>query len=231
MSKQQRLEHKDALRQKFYAQGYSGRRHLIVTLVLLGLFTTCPLWFVKSPNLLELAIVPASFLFANLVEYILHRGPMHHKMRYLELIFEHVTIHHVFFPSEGVYAEEPADYKFLLLPPPIFIGLTVIVVGGIGVLLAVGFSLNAALLYGATGFGYYLTYELLHFSYHQDERSWVGNLPGINKLRNHHVIHHDLELMGNCNFNITFPIFDKILGTCATAAEEDIARRNRISVQ
>jgi sterol desaturase/sphingolipid hydroxylase (fatty acid hydroxylase superfamily) len=60
---------------------------------------------------------------------------------------------------------------------------------------------------------YFLTYEALHFAYHLHPESWVGRLPLMDVLRRHHTRHHDPKLMGLYNFNITFPICDRVFGT------------------
>ena len=74
-------------------------------------------------------------------------------------------------------------------------------------------STNAALLFIATVFSYYLNYEWLHFAYHLPETHFVAKLPFISTLRKLHHTHHDTQLMTKYNFNITYPIFDVIFGT------------------
>ena len=72
---------------------------------------------------------------------------------------------------------------------------------------------NVARLFVATAVGYFLTYEWLHFAYHQPPDSAVGRLGLVRALRRHHTIHHDHAQMQKHNFNITFPICDTIFGT------------------
>ena len=43
---------------------------------------------------LEWLTVPLAFLYANLSEYLGHRGPMHHKTRLLAGIFQRHTVEH-----------------------------------------------------------------------------------------------------------------------------------------
>jgi len=43
----------------------------------------------------------------------------------------------------------------------------------------------------------------------------VGRFALVRVLRHHHTVHHDLARMTSCNFNITFPIGDALLGTLA----------------
>ena len=58
-----------------------------------------------------------------------------------------------------------------------------------------------------------MSYEVLHFTYHLDERIWVARLPVIRFLRRHHRVHHRLELMTRYNFNINWPFADFLFGT------------------
>jgi hypothetical protein len=74
---------------------------------------------------------------------------------------------------------------------------------------------NLGWLFAATGVGYFLTYEWLHFAYHQPEASWIGRNPIVARLRRHHAVHHDPHRMRRVNFNITFPIADWLFGTSA----------------
>jgi len=42
-------------------------------------------------------------------------------------------------------------------------------------------------------------------------------------LRRHHAAHHDPRLMTRYNFNVTFPIADRLFGTVAPAAADGAA--------
>jgi sterol desaturase/sphingolipid hydroxylase (fatty acid hydroxylase superfamily) len=75
------------------------------------------------------------------------------------------------------------------------------------------FSPNCGWLFAATGMGYFLTYEFLHFSYHLPDEHWLSRTRLVGALRRHHTHHHDLALMGKWNFNISFPICDALFGT------------------
>jgi sterol desaturase/sphingolipid hydroxylase (fatty acid hydroxylase superfamily) len=67
----------------------------------------------------------------------------------------------------------------------------------------------------ATSGVYVVTYELTHLAYHMPEDSWVGRLPLVAVLREHHRRHHHPALMQKWNFNVTVPLFDWIHGTLA----------------
>ena len=59
--------------------------------------------------------IPLTFLYANLSEYLGHKGPMHHKTRFLGQIFERHTIeHHAFFTDEAAAFDTSQDFKAIL---------------------------------------------------------------------------------------------------------------------
>lgn len=169
---------------------------------------------VHQPSWLELLVVPAGFLIANLAEYLGHKGPMHHPRRGLRLIHtRHTVQHHHFFTRQAMACESPRDFKIMLFPPALLLFFFGGIAAPLGLLFFLVISPNAGWLFAATGVGYYLTYEWLHFAYHLPESSFVGRLRVVRVLRAHHAAHHDLALMGRYNFNITFPIFDAVFGT------------------
>ena len=159
-----------------------------------------------------LLLLPGYFMFVNGVEYVLHRFPMHHKTAGFMVVYEHVTTHHNFYANKDFYFEEPRDYYAAVLPYYIFIGLTV-VIGSVSGAIYLAFGLGNALFFALVAYSYYLTYELLHFTYHMPADSFMKKLPFINGLSRAHVLHHQTRLMAHYNFNITFPIYDKLLGT------------------
>lgn len=171
---------------------------------------------VSHPRWWELACVPVFFLIANLGEYFGHRGPMHHRRRGLAIIFERHTLqHHQFYRHDAMAAESPRDFQMVLFPPVMLVFFLGGLAAPIGLLLGLVGTPNLGWLFAATGVAYFLTYEWLHWSYHQPDDSFVGRLALVRTLRRHHTVHHDLTQMTTCNFNITFPIADVVFGTRA----------------
>jgi hypothetical protein len=169
---------------------------------------------VEQPSAAEWLTVPVVFLYANLVEYFGHRGPMHHPVRGLRLLFRrHTKQHHRFFTDKAMNFDSSDDFKAVLFPPVMILFF----IGGFGVpmwlLLHWLATENVAWLAVATGTAYYLNYEWLHFAYHCDPRSRIGRIPGIQALRRLHLRHHDPRLMTRYNFNITYPIGDWLFRT------------------
>jgi hypothetical protein len=195
---------------------YSGVAHfLFTTFAALG-FIVAALSGVRAPAWRELLVVPIAFLVANAGEYFGHRGPMHHRTRGLGVIFKRHTLqHHHFFTHEAMSYESSRDVKMVLFPWY----MIVFFFGGMALPLGAAvwaiFGANVARLFVATLVAYYLTYEWLHFAYHLDPDSFLGRRSLVAALRRHHTVHHDLQRMTSCNFNITFPICDAVFGTTA----------------
>jgi hypothetical protein len=168
----------------------------------------------RSVQPIEWLVVPFTFLLANVIEYFGHKGPMHRPRPGMRILYERHTLqHHHFFTNEAMAYESSRDFKMVLFPPVMLFFFLGVVAAPIGALLFALVSPNAGWLYVLVAMSYFLTYEWLHFIYHLDERSWIGGSPLVRALRRHHQAHHDLTLMGNWNFNITFPISDLVFGT------------------
>lgn len=193
--------------------GYSGKRHFATTfgtsLAIIGL----ALSGVHGARLGELAAVPLTFLFANLAEYVGHRFPMHRPFPGLGLVYgRHAKQHHHFYTDEAMTFESWRDVEMVLFPALLIVFFSAAFVAPVGLLVYLLSTANAARLFVATVVGYFLLYELLHFSYHCPPDSFIGRLSLVRVLREHHTKHHDLGLMGQWNFNITFPIGDWLFG-------------------
>lgn len=220
----------EAYRREYRATGvgryYSGWAHLAVTSIGALAAIVFAASRVESPAPLELLMVPAAFLLANLVEFLMHRGPMHRPFGALREIYKRHTLeHHFFYTHDAMTAQSSRDFKMVLFPPAaifLFLGVIGAPIGTLFYFLA---SPNAGYLYAATAVGYFLAYEWLHLAYHLPPESRVGGLPFMAALRRHHAIHHDLRLMGRWNFNITFPICDRLFGTHYELAAETSAVR------
>ena len=175
---------------------------------------------VDQPTPAEWLTIPIVFVYANLVEYLGHRGPMHHPVRGLRLLYRrHTKQHHRFFTDQEMTYDSSDDFKAVLFPPIMILFF----IGGFGIpmwlLLRFLATENVAWLAVATGIAYYLNYEWLHFAYHCDPRSRIGRIPGIQALRKLHLRHHNPDLMMRKNFNITYPIGDLIFGTLSRSTQ------------
>jgi len=206
--------YRDRYRGEHIGRRYVGWLHFAFTALGSVAVIGLALSGLRDTRWIELVTVPATFLFANYAEYRGHRYPMHRPMRGLRLIYQrHSLEHHRFFTHQRMAYGSTRDFKIMLFPPVMLLFF----IGGlavpIGALLFIVATQNVACLYVATALGYFLTYELMHFAYHCPERSWVWRVPFMKALRRHHRAHHDPRLMSRHNFNITFPIFDRVFGT------------------
>lgn len=206
---------REQYRQDKIGPRYSGPLHLaFTTTAALAIIVGCASRVVQ-PRWWELLVIPFAFLFANFAEYMGHRYSMH-RPRFPRFVYRRHTIeHHAFFTAEQMSYASTRDWKVVLFPPGVVLFFFLGFGAPVGVLLALLATPNVALLFVATAFGYFLTYEWLHFSYHMSPDSWVGRLGIVRRLRAHHEAHHDQTLMSHKNFNITFPIIDWIAGTIA----------------
>ena len=99
---------------------------------------------------------------------------------------------------------------FPLIMLVFFFGLIALPIG-IGVLLLT--TPNTALLYVATAVLYYLAYECVHLAVHLPDDHWARRIPGVEARMVYHRLHHDPRYMSQCNFNISFPLADRLYGT------------------
>jgi hypothetical protein len=203
-----------AFRENRIPEHYSGYLHLASIIGFSGLVAAASLAMLDDVQFIEWLTIPLTFLYCNLAEYLGHRGPMHHKMRFLAGIFQRHTVeHHSFFTDEAISFDSPRDYRAVLFPPVLlvfFFGFFAVPAGAILYFLV---SPNVCFLFVFTAILYYLNYELFHFSYHLDPQSRIGRLRLIRTLRENHVTHHNRSLMTHYNFNITYPICDRLFRT------------------
>jgi len=206
--------YRQAYRRAHVGSGYRGRLHLGFTATVCIVVTGWCISQLQDIAALEWLAIPVTFLYANLVEYFGHRGPMHHPKPGLRLIFErHTRQHHRFFRDDAMAFDSPRDFKAVLFPPVLIVFYLVGFAAPAGALVAWIFSTNVALLFMITAVLYFLNYELLHFAYHAPRHTWLARLPLMNRLRSLHTLHHRIDLMQRYNFNITYPIGDRLFGT------------------
>ena len=192
---------------------YSGWLHFATTSVVSLGAIAFAISRVHALRTWELAMIPVFFLIANLGEYFGHRGPMHHRRNGLAIIFErHTQQHHHFYRHDAMAADSPRDFQMVLFPPVMLLFFLGGLAAPIGLLLGL-ITRNLGWLFAATAVAYFLTYEWLHWSYHQRVDSRIGRLWLVRVLRRHHTLHHDLRRMTHANFNITFPIADALFRT------------------
>ncbi len=202
---------------------YRGRWHLAFTLSFgLGVIALCIARIEWPPTGLEWLAVPATILYANMVEYWGHRMAMHRLVPGLALVYRrHAGQHHRFFTDRAMALEGERDFKAVLFPPILVSFFLIAFALPAGWLVAVLTTPNTAYLFVATALAYFLNYELLHLAYHVPDGHWLARVAGVATLRRLHHSHHDPTLMASRNFNITYPIGDFLFGTLHCASRID----------
>jgi sterol desaturase/sphingolipid hydroxylase (fatty acid hydroxylase superfamily) len=128
----------------------------------------------------------------------------------------HALVHHNAFAGDDQEIRSVAELSLVMMP---WYTLLFVVVGASPVALA-------AWLVGGAGFAgvfyvsailYFLIYETIHTLHHLPRASLDTYRGGRSRtlafLRAHHHHHHQLERMAHVNFNVTFPLADRLLGT------------------
>ncbi|MBI2392208.1 MAG: sterol desaturase family protein [Deltaproteobacteria bacterium] len=212
--------------------GYRPWMHLAGTVGVGVVGLGLAVWGVRAPRASELLAVPATFLLANLFEWRVHRGVLHHRQKLLEPLYDrHTPEHHMVFGYDDMAIRSPKELKLVLIPALGVAGIvatTTPLAYGLSKL----FGANVGWLFLATAAVYAVGYELSHLSYHLPEDSFVGRLSLVRVLREQHRRHHHPRLMQRWNFNVTLPIGDWLHRTQVpgdvleqTLAQDRITRR------
>lgn len=193
---------------------YSGWLHLWVVLLTGLAVIAVSLAHVRDVQALEWLLWPLTLLFVNFGEYVTHRWLGHRKTRIGRLFYSrHTGDHHSFFVDTAMPFEAVRDWRVVLFPAwLIYVFLLLLILPGT-LLLQAFWSDNAGWIFAAAAVTGYLFYETMHFSYHLPAGSAIERLPLLWRLQRLHQLHHERERMVMCNFNITLPIFDVLLGT------------------
>jgi sterol desaturase/sphingolipid hydroxylase (fatty acid hydroxylase superfamily) len=162
---------------------------------------------------IELLALPVVFLFSNAVEWRAHRDLLHARRWPLEVLYDrHTPEHHRVFVTEDMAIRDRRELRLVLIPA--YGILTVALAAAPLPLVAAAVGLrNVGLLALAVTMLYVVSYEWLHLAYHLPADSFIGRRRLIAHLRHHHAVHHDPRLMQRWNFNVTFPIWDRVRGT------------------
>merc|ERR1711957_67717 len=210
-------------------KSYDGQKHLATLLCASTMGIIVPLIWLNNPSwMLVLTVVPICLLYANFVEYIMHRyvahvikwtsDPLKTFRKY------HAIVHHSFFCDDEWTIDSTKDIFFVLFPGWIYIlwavmGMTPIFMLNFILGSTEGFASsdtvrNAWLLASSTGSFVLLQYEFLHSFNHRALPGFIQTAmeawPIFQRVQAHHRLHH---LIGKCNFCITWPLSDIVFGT------------------
>jgi hypothetical protein len=195
--------------------GYSPGWHAARTLVLALGICSVGIYLARASTVVDWFFLPLFLVAFNTIEWMVHRGPMHHPRPPRLLYHNHTLIHHRAFLHDQMAIENPRELGLIMMPWYTMLGLFVI---------ATPIALLAALLRGSGAAGvfyiaavaYFLLYETLHALYHLPppllRRLHLGGRLFC-AMQAHHRHHHRLDRMTFVNFNVTFPLMDWLLHT------------------
>lgn len=214
------LAFRERYRVEHLPASYSGPWHVALVLLMAGGGLAAAIALAASRGRwTDLWVVPVTFLVANAVEYLAHRGPMHHRRRGLEALHaRHTARHHRFFIDGAMTFSSSRDWHAVLFPPVLLLFFGGIA-AGLGLLAALVLPVAQAALFTATCLAYYLLYEALHFAYHLPPDQAPASWPVVRWLARLHRRHHAPEAMQHRNFNLVFPLMDTLMGTYDGAHE------------
>lgn len=203
--------------QQRYRQGiglhYHGYGHGICVLAIgLGIIGYC-VWKLELTSWQPLLTVIAALIIANGLEYLAHRQLGHKRTRILPLFYErHSGDHHRFFTHLDPLWRDHRDWRVVLFPLYLIVAVAS-ANGAVAWGVALLFGPAVGYLWLMTTVAAYLWYEVAHFCWHLPEQSWVFRIGFLRRMRLRHLIHHHPLMMNRVNFNITWPLFDYLLGT------------------
>jgi hypothetical protein len=201
-----------------YSPGWHAARTLTLALGILAVGVA----LARHATLGDLLFAPLFFVGFNTIEWVVHRGPMHHPRPPRILYHNHTLIHHRAFLHDQMAIQNFRELGLIMMPWYTMLGLFVV---------ATPMALLAAFVRGPGVAGifyicavvYFLLYESMHALYHFPpallRRLHLGGHL-FSLMQAHHSHHHRLDRMTFVNFNVTFPLMDWLLGTKerATAA-------------
>lgn len=203
-------------RDRVIDRSFSLASHLSRTLGIAAAFAGLGIWLAWGTAWWTWLLIPAFWLVANAFEYATHRYPMHRPLWPRVLYTNHACIHHRAFAGRDQEIRGVRDLSVVMMP---WYTLLIVFAGAspIAVVAALvgGPGLSGVFLVSAVS--YFLVYELVHTLHHLPQavlqRSFWGRSRVLARMRANHHHHHQLERMTKVNFNVTFAITDRLLGT------------------
>ena len=196
--------------------GYVAGRHIALTLTLAGLLATGGALLARRAHAVDWLVAPAFFIVANFIEWMVHRNPMHRPLQPRIMYRNHAMLHHLAFTEGNMPITRSVELGLVMMPWYTMLGLFV-VASPVMVLAGIVRGPGLAGVFLLAAVAYFLLYETLHALYHLPDatlnRIGVGRWRWFRALQAHHRHHHVLGRMAHVNFNVTFPLMDRLLGT------------------
>lgn len=194
---------------------YRGELHLAFILLLPAFTIYACLTRIEDAAWWEWALIAPILFAGNFFEWAAHRYLLHGRVRGFELAFwRHAGVHHHFFTPHNMLYEGHKELLAQLFPPYAVIAFILVAIPPALVVGWLGWP-NVGYIMVMSMAANYLVYEGLHTASHLDnaKHPYLKYVPLVNTVRRMHRRHHDLRYMQTCNFNLTWPITDAIMGT------------------
>ena len=204
------------VRAEHLAPRYSPARHVALTVTIASAIAALGVHLAARARPGDWALAPIFLVVANLIEWMVHRHPMHHPQPPRLMYRNHTLLHHLAFTHGQMPITRPAELGLVMMPWYTMIGIFVVTSP---VIVLAGFLRGPGLagIFLLAAVAYFLTYETLHALYHLPDatlnRFGIGRWRLFRALRAHHTHHHILGRMAHVNFNVTIPLMDAVLGT------------------
>jgi hypothetical protein len=208
-------------RARLQSPGYRLARHLGIFAGLAAAAAGIAISLARSARPVDLWIVPAYLVAANVTEYLVHRLLMHRPIWPRAFYRSHTLGHHRVFHHDSMEIGAWPELELVMMP---WFSLAFFFVGmaPIGAAVAWAFGRGAAGLFLLTAVATFVLYEGLHALYHFPS-------PTLRRLRlldnrvfrflhAHHRHHHRLTRMRWTNFNISVPLSDRWFATLESEA-------------
>jgi len=172
------------------------------------------IWRIEDVRAVELLLIPATLLVANVFEWCIHREVLHRPRLGGFIYKKHTLEHHRIYREDSMAVRDWRELPLILLGPATF-SVVAVAAAIVALVPALLLGANAGWLALATESLYLAAYELLHLSYHLPDGHPVSKWRLIRRLGAHHGRHHDPRLMRRWNLNVSIPLSDWLFRTIA----------------
>lgn len=162
----------------------------------------------------DIALLMLLFIFGDLIVWLVHYFPLHKNHSLSKYSFEkHTVEHHGFFSQKEITYDFFKDYSVVLFPMSVVLFFTFVIVPVLYFLSSFIFSEHIAYLICSFSTLYFILYEFVHWSCHQESGHFVLKIGWIYNMKKLHQLHHNPVFMSKYNFGIVSNIFDHVFRT------------------
>lgn len=210
------LKFRESFRKGTIPKYYSPHFHVASTILMLSAACVYSLYNLNNVRPFEWLTIPVALVYGNIGVFLIHRF-LHRRYAIFEYPYTiHTKYHHRFFTDTMIEYEKFRDFYMVLFPTQVVGSFTFLYVPATGYLLSYIFPMNVVYFYAFTLSLYFLMYETVHFISHLRSTAPVFKIPLFRYLKEHHRLHHRPALMKDHNFNVVYPLADRIFGTMYT---------------